>query len=299
MIVIIRHHTEYRTRQMRKKITRGIIIVLINIIVIIAALEALLRYIDPLGAYANYASAFVIQNRSYGTEDGFAIEAGKMNLPGFWTVTMLEDNTRLVPNSSESDCKIAFVGDSFTFGWGVSDDETWVNQLAEDLPQASFYNTGKNAYNITNVRQTIENYPADGYIYLIFDNDAELNEPFTFSDNGYLTGITSYIFFATFYKGEDIGQQAYSSDPNAPMMVNYFSELETLTARDDVLIFGLTNHPLIRDSIERSPSVIPLNYQYENYVNSYADNHSTPEGNKIIAERMLPYVAPFVDKICN
>lgn len=191
------------------------------------------------------------------------------------------------------------MGDSFTFGWGVSDHQTWANHVAEALPTVEFANTGKVNYNITNIRKTLDGYPSNGYIYLIFDNDAELNEQFDFEVGGYLSGITAYIFFATFYTGVDVGEDVYSEDPTVPMMATYFREIEALAERDDTLIFALTDHPLSQDTIDRHPSVIPLHYNVRDYAISFADNHSTPHGNEEIARRMLPHVRPFIDGICQ
>jgi lysophospholipase L1-like esterase len=39
--------------------------------------------------------------------------------------------------------RVAVMGDSFTFGWGVEDDETWVHLLGEAFPDVEFLNLGR------------------------------------------------------------------------------------------------------------------------------------------------------------
>lgn len=39
--------------------------------------------------------------------------------------------------------RVAVMGDSFTFGWGVEDDETWVYLLGEAFPDVEFLNLGR------------------------------------------------------------------------------------------------------------------------------------------------------------
>lgn len=285
----------------RKRLVRGIIIVLINIIIIVLLLEAMLRFIDPLGAYADYADGLFFQQFSTVTEEGYAMETGKIEMPGGWTITMLPDNSRAVPaTNSDAACTIVLAGDSFTFGWGVDDADVWVNDVAAAIQDVHFINIAKAGYSITNVRQSIEAYPADGYVYLLFDNDSEPTKTFEFKEYPPMTGVSAYLLYSQFHKNiEEQLVEQYSDDDNAPMMVNYWSEMAALVNRDDTLIVGLTDFRLITRTIDRYPSVIALSYPYLDYVISHVDTHSTPAGNDEIARRITPHIRNFVEERCS
>ena len=47
------------------------------------------------------------------------------------------------------------MGDSVTFGYGVDDDQTWVDGMARALPDVHVINAGVSGFNSTNVLRTL------------------------------------------------------------------------------------------------------------------------------------------------
>ncbi len=107
------------------------------------------------------------------------LPAGEMRFGWRWSATINPDGTRLVPdNSPACSVKIAGVGDSFTWGPSVQDQETWLNRLAQHFPQACFYNYGQWGYNVEQIALTLDQrVPAemDYVLYFIFQDDDQGN----------------------------------------------------------------------------------------------------------------------------
>jgi hypothetical protein len=165
-------------REPRQPLTRGtiwarrLIAVLAGMVVALLLLEGLLS-LDPVGL--RYIRDYKIL-----TDQIIPAPAGYTYAPGVYalsrsTVTMLDDGTRLVPDSNPDGAStLVVVGDSVTFGLGVSDDQTFVNLIARELPNTQVINTGMPAFNIGNIRRVVELQPPDARIlYLITDNDAD------------------------------------------------------------------------------------------------------------------------------
>jgi len=77
--------------------------------------------------------------------------------PGHYEITLnehihfntehLNDNRRLTPHKGDQNKpKVAFLGCSFTYGYGVNNEETFVAQLQNDFPTYSFENHGVVGY---------------------------------------------------------------------------------------------------------------------------------------------------------
>ena len=89
-------------------------------------------------------------------EDSWTIPDDKLgwkNGPGTWTLadsergvnfvyTFLNDSSRFSGNSSFVKRRISFVGDSYVQGYGLSDEDTFVSQLQQQLPNVKFSNFG-------------------------------------------------------------------------------------------------------------------------------------------------------------
>src|SRR5688572_13884306 len=110
---------------------RAVIAVLLTFLATLAFIEGGLRLFDPLGArrYLDDAALYVYVHRA----------RGYVMLPGVyqfsnWQVTILSDTSRAVPATNTSaPCTLALIGDSVTFGQGVSDGDTWANLMAKEL----------------------------------------------------------------------------------------------------------------------------------------------------------------------
>src|SRR5688572_6915252 len=112
---------------------RKIAYALIGFSLSIFLLETLLRFVDPWGAVTYFTAGGPTLDLyiPYGERD--VLPAGVYSFP-IWTAHINPDHTRLVPDNAAGNCRIAFVGDSVTFGLGVDDAETWVNLLAANHP---------------------------------------------------------------------------------------------------------------------------------------------------------------------
>jgi len=76
--------------------------------------------------------------------------------------------------------KLVFIGDSFTFGQGVTDEENFVYQLSCTFPQYDFYNFGSIGRDFPYYQAVLDQLvPEDtSYLFLIlFKNDTVINRP--------------------------------------------------------------------------------------------------------------------------
>ncbi len=172
-----------------QRIARVVIAVLFGVLLSLLLLEGLLSF-DPVGLR-------YIRDYKTLTDHLIPAPAGYTYAPGVYTlsrsvVTMRPDGTRLVPDSAPdaTPAPLAFIGDSVTFGLGVSDDQTFVNLIARALPAMRVINAGLPAFNVVNIRRSLTTLPADArVVYLITDNDADpLFEP-DFSPGGRLPDL--------------------------------------------------------------------------------------------------------------
>ena len=158
---------------MGQSFRRKLIASLIGVLIALLLGEALLGRFDPLG-FAYFRDQSTLGTLLVPDTRGYAFQPGTHDLSHF-SFRMLPDKTRAVPDTKPSAPKtLVFMGDSVTFGYGVNDDQTWVNQVAHDLPYVHVINAGISGYNSTNVLRTVAQYPAaDDLVYLIIDNDAD------------------------------------------------------------------------------------------------------------------------------
>jgi hypothetical protein len=158
---------------MLKRIAKLILLLM----VCLAPLLIIPQFFDPLNLRNNDDVYKLIKNLECANADctRLRLPAGTINFPHGWSVTTEADGARRVPDNAP-DCrvKIALIGDSFTWGPNVNDDETWANRLAQQFPAACFYNYGGWGYNAEQVALTLdEHVPADMdfVLYFILQND--------------------------------------------------------------------------------------------------------------------------------
>lgn len=142
--------------------------VLYVVLLVVVSTELVLRA-DPFGVLRYLEFGASVQS------DGHVLS--KQVIPiNNGVITVLDSGARYVPDSGAGDCKMAVVGDSMSWGWSVDDHATWVNLVAQELPSVEIVNYAVPGYNVQDAYQTILNYPEyDGYIYLYFENDNEIN----------------------------------------------------------------------------------------------------------------------------
>ncbi len=264
---------------------RTIVIALINIIALVLGMEIILRVIDPWGALALRDNIITLHDNMIWTEDRNRLPAGVYTFPNF-SVTILDDGTRLVPDAIDHDCTIAIVGDSIAWGHGADDDTQWINLVAQQV-DARIINAAMTGYNSTDVLRTIDDVDADGYVYLVFRNDAaERLQPYWHLQDLSALGVYRWWLdqrwdrfalrynYAAQYRGID----------------RFLDDIEAMS-RDDVLLMGFEGDVL---AIAAGAILIP---PYTSVV-SVVDPHADVIGNRQLADAALPVVAEFVEAIC-
>lgn len=90
---------------------------------------------------------------------------------------------------ADSVTRVLFLGDSFTYGMGVGDDETFVRHVRNDFPSFEIANTGAAAYDTRNELAVLEKFgeafKPDLTILCFFWNDLEGNLGNTVPDYGF------------------------------------------------------------------------------------------------------------------
>lgn len=152
------------------KLLRFIAYSLVALLVGVTLLESLLITTDPLGVMQYGRSLQWIRNHSEAHETGYRHPAGVHDTP-FGRVTILADGTRWT-GGTLGGCKLVVVGDSVSFGLGVTDDDTFAAHLARLRPGWHIINAARVGYDSTNLSRLLEHYEADAYVYLVTGNDA-------------------------------------------------------------------------------------------------------------------------------
>ncbi|MBK8020290.1 MAG: hypothetical protein IPK19_02410 [Chloroflexi bacterium] len=257
---------------------RRLIALLAGVILSLLLLEGLLS-LDPVGL--RYIRDYkVLTDQIVPAPAGYTYAAGEYRLSRS-TVTMLDDGTRLVPDSSESaEQTLVLVGDSVTFGLGVSDDQTFANLIARARQDLRVINAGMPAFNIVNIRRLVEQQAPDAQIlYLISDNDADpIFEP-SFNPDDRLPDLS---WIALYWRFLPVVMQA--SDPrfsNAGRDVEaYLREATAVTSDPRVLAAGYDD---VLTPITPGAMSIPA---YTTRL-SFADKHPDANGHRQIAEALL------------
>jgi lysophospholipase L1-like esterase len=270
--------------------TRTLLKVTIGLILSVILLEILLRFIDPWGAvtYFTVGGPTLDLYMPYGARD--VLPEGVYHFPT-WTAHINPDHTRRVPANGRGHCRIAFVGDSVTFGLGVDDAATWVNLLAAQHPTWDVVNAGVAGYNSYAVRLTIADTVADVYVYLITANDAEYQQfhPVVTTRRAYQPALQIY------WRVWQIQQQGYEHPPQMIGAVRRFdSDLAVLAEYDNVLMAGFAADELAQSAHAQNAAVVLLAPYTETI--SFADPHPNPAGHQQIAAALEPSV--IIDKHC-
>ncbi|MGB1286781.1 MAG: hypothetical protein ACPG7F_09635 [Aggregatilineales bacterium] len=249
-----------------------------------------LRVIDPLGVYMRQVDWHIFYNHLQPHETGYRLPDGTLRMTGY-DATINPDASRYTPDTViDTDCTIAAVGDSMTFGMGVNDSETWVNQLAMQFDDVTFINTGRPRYNIADAQALINHYPADGYIYLHTLNDNQPNNWQMWLSRGYVEPYKP----ALYYYYHDLYSRIRGSrlpDTDEPMHRN---ALDTIAGMDNVLILAMDNDWLL----DRLPDDTVIISWHDAPI-SAADAHPNPAGHINMALDMLPAIETFIESVCE
>ena len=263
----------------------------------IIGMEIALRIVDPLGIHVYMRDGKQLQEAVIPhNERGYVYEEGTYNLTRV-SAQINEDHSRYVPDSGQGDCTIAFVGDSFTFALGVSDDESWVNWIAQDYPDVTMINAGTPGYNAEQVYQSVLDIPVDGYVYLIFDNDMDKVLDIV-PDTGFNwrrfhdSAIVHYWTIITKRQPEKIITETDDVTFSHQDWESFYHHLALLEEMENVFMFVLGEGDW-KDNYYQIPSL------GRDYMISPFDAHADPAGNEYIASQISPRVGELIADVCD
>jgi hypothetical protein len=266
---------------MKRKTRHVLIYILLWITISALLLDFLLYHIDPTGVVAYYADFSDLQSHSMPAPDGARYTPGTYHFRKY-TVTIGLEGFRAVPESRGGDCRIAFLGDSVTFGMGS--DISFVDLLAPDI-NATVVNAGIPGYSAANVLSELGTIPADGYVWLIVANDDDPRAVWRRSAGELPSATALYLsWLFPFEETAAVNESRFTNDA------------DKILARDDVLSFVFAGQRLTKLVQERYPQV-RLIAPYTGFVSHY-DRHADPVGARQIADAMRPYVLAFVKQQC-
>lgn len=273
----------------RQKLKRGVYDALVTLLCCIIGvplmLEVLLRLTDPLGWYAAAASPTSAEIMCSDPR-GYSVCVGThINEAGI-TVTALDDRTRLVPDTDTSvKTTLYIVGDSVTFGTGVSDGDTYSNLIAQHCPTLHVKNLGVIGYNIDRLTKSFEQYPdADVYLWLAIPNDVESDGVYPFPRAYLSTATEVYITrFVRNLKPQDATIDDAVWDAYIPKVEAILDKYQPIfVVQDDK--FG-----------QRLKESVPAVNVIEHYLHvlSAADSHPNITGHQELAREILPLLSEY------
>ncbi len=117
---------------------------------------------------------------------GWRVKTGKYRFPGYTpnaapiTMTYWPNGSRATgPSYVAQDRRVVLIGDSFTQGWAISDDETYAWKLQQRFPEVEFLNYGTAGYNglqaLLRLEEHLDARPKPPAVVIYgFNNDQEL-----------------------------------------------------------------------------------------------------------------------------
>lgn len=251
---------------------------LLVFIVTVFGVEFGLRVIDPVGWYRTGMDwrALVAQIIP---RDGYYVMADGYYDLYYYDVT-ISDNLRVVPNNG-SGCRVVALGDSFTFAMGVQDHETWVNLAARETGY-EWINTGMPGLQASNLLAVKRDYPADVYVYLNTQNDAQSHAQAPQLTPQSLFSASSLYFFKFVYPG----------------LIYDLAEYERVMPellQGDVIWYSFDIHPQLDYNIEHGANLLSNNMERF----GQRDGHASANGNQQIYDEMRPTLLPYLADRCN
>ncbi len=182
-----------------------------------------------------------------------------------------------------------FIGDSVTFGYGVDDDQTWVNLIARDAARRPRHQRRGERLQLDQRRsRTLAQYPdADALVYLIVNNDAEPEKQPDF-DHLRPPDTSSWLALYLLNLPEYLSPISASDEIARGDIPRYFDDLRAILAIERVLAVAFDDafgRMTVRDCC-----AIPLIARGTDRV-SPADGHPGVRGNQEIARKFCRWCA--------
>lgn len=273
------------------------------IIITLVMIEILLRVLDPWGFVyfndlATISASFVDDdNRIYSLPDGDYHFSN-------WTATVT-NQLRSTPNTNpDADCRIALLGDSVTFGYGVNDDETWVNILSEQYPNVYLMNTGVTTYPIEPIVGTYQMYQneADGFLYLIISNDGHdaQDTPNENLDNPTQNIPLSLLYFGYYLIRLNIIDTPETTDGmNEEEIKRFLENMEILAEEDNIVFMSFGEKEITEIALDAGYEVHVLPPYPNEHRISFLDVHLNATGNTVLAQQIAPILDELIEQSCN
>lgn len=274
---------------MAKKARRGCLVVLVWVLISVLAIEGLLRLFDPWGAI-KYYDDLTRQIATYvPAAQGYTMPPGVYQFAG-WSATISTDATRLLPDAHGGACNLVFVGDSVAFGFGVNDADTFVNRLAAQM-NAHVSNRAMTGYNSDNVRRSVALFPADGYIYIVIDNDAVATIDYPNGQPAHLNStLEGHSALQVYLDVMNKVSTDISTDDK-----RFAADIGALAGRSDLLMVVFAA-PFADRVQALAPDALILPAWTHSI--SHTDPHPSAAGHAEIAAALLPVVKAFEAQIC-
>lgn len=267
------------------------------ILIILVMVELGLRILDPWGAFAYYTDMWTLRHAYISVADNrvYLLPPGIIQLRG-WSVTTTEQG-RLVPDSEPGACTLAFVGDSYTFGHGVSDQDPFANQVARQFPHLTVRNLGVNGYNTAQVLATVQHNQADIFVYLVIGNDIEpvMSEMLHPEPMLLIQGMRVYEYYARQYWRNRHTVQAASELPTIPDWFN--QSIAALADRKNILMVVFEHDVIGQYVVEHYPATVIISHV--GHPNSKADGHPNAIGHAQIAHDIAVYIPDLMARYCQ
>lgn len=269
--------------------------VLALLILIPLAMDFALNVFDIWGV--RYFSQLSVIHGAMRGGIAYYLPKGHYNLRHWWygfEAEQITDGQRRVPDS-RGWCQVAFVGDSVTWGFGVDDDQTWIDLLAKRLPQMEAINLGEIGYNSEQVLDSIRSHPgAIAYVYLIIPNDVMATQ--TLPEVPAEPMLLSYarVVRAIFNGYPPIVLNDWQAD------ARFRSDLATMRAIGNVY-FVAADHPALRTLLEGQPirAWVLDSSLSDKYRISLTDAHPNPTGHQIIASQLESVLKSVLTRYCG
>jgi hypothetical protein len=274
---------------------------LVSVIVTLVIADFLVGRLDPWGLH--YLDDLRVLYNGYIADDvrGYRLQDGSYAFRN-WTATITHGTRNIPDTGAADDCTLIMLGDSVTFGQGISDDQNWVNLVARALPAVQIINTGVPGYSSTNILGSYQAFPdADAYIYLIAGNDSDPAFSITeLKQQAELFGYRPWLvrYMAYILRDAHSGQAGSATD-ETPDRSRFYSELDQLISDERMTLVGLLNdpNPLAEAVIEHGYAIKTIEY-WTHFI-SRVDGHANVEGNQQIADQMIPIAEEVTGQLCQ
>lgn len=284
-----------------KRFVAGLMLILFSSAGCWGLLNMSLHHIDPWGADAYFTDlgAMFMDFRWNGQR--YTLPDGDYQFR-HWSATM-HNGVRVSPDADHatSNCQIAVIGDSATFGHGVDDADTYVNQLNLLMPSITFLNYGINGYNSSNIRaalteiQAVQAGNVNGYLYLLINNDADPAPTYSQTRRPKWS-LEYYVYHWTRMQSHSRNTGSGSADTSKPDW--FYADMAFFSDHPDALIVGFDSS--FAWDVRDAGNTIALIPPYKTSI-SHADPHADALAHHQIAADMAAntIIQDFLSHACD